>query len=62
MITREIDLGQYIITVDYNEMTGEIDVQVLDELGELIEGINIKDEDDFDESDDTPFGADINLN
>jgi hypothetical protein len=61
MITREIDLGQYIVTIDYNEMTGEIEVQVLDELGELIEEINIKD-DNEDESDDLPFGVDINLN
>jgi hypothetical protein len=41
MNSRRIDLGEYIIEINYNEANGELDVIVLDELEEIIESINI---------------------
>jgi Holliday junction resolvase-like predicted endonuclease len=34
-------LGEYIIEINYNEKSGELDVIVLDELEEIVESINI---------------------
>ena len=41
MNSRRIDLGEYIIEIQYNEQNGELDVTVFDELEEIIESINI---------------------
>jgi Holliday junction resolvase-like predicted endonuclease len=41
MNNRRIDLGEYIIEINYNEKSGELDVIVLDELEEIVESINI---------------------
>jgi len=41
MNNRRIDLGEYIIEIEYNESKSELDVTVLDELGGIIETINI---------------------
>ena len=49
MTNKRIDLGEYIVTIKHNERTGEIDVSVLDELGELIEAINITNDEDDDD-------------
>ena len=43
-----IDLGEYIVEIIYNEKTGELEVSVLDELGDVIESINITNTDDKD--------------
>lgn len=41
MNSRRIDLGEYIIDIKYNEENGELEVNVLDELEDIIESINI---------------------
>ena len=56
MTNKTINLGEYMIIIVYNDINGDLDVKVLDEGGELIESINIKDDD---EGDDT---MDFNLN
>ena len=45
---KRIDLGEYIVEVIYNEKTGELEVSVLDELGDVIESINISNTNDKD--------------
>ena len=57
---KRIDIGEYVITIEYDKNTGKLDVRVLDETGEIIEGILITEEDD-DELD-IPTGIDFNLN
>jgi len=39
-VNKEIDLGEYVIIVNYNQ-NGDLEIEVLDELGEQIEGIYI---------------------
>ena len=46
MITKKIDLGEYVIRVSYDKETSSLDVEVCDELGEIIEFINIRDDDE----------------
>jgi hypothetical protein len=58
-IIKKVDLGEYIIEIEYDEMTGALDVTVYDELNEIVEGISISyDADD----DDTSSNFDPNLN
>lgn len=52
-----IDLGEYKILIDYDG-NGGLDVTVLDELGDEIEGIYITNSEDIDDID----RFDINLN
>lgn len=60
-INRRIDLGEYVIRVNYDPESGDLEVKVLDELGGLIESINITtDENPEDEPED--MGMDISLN
>lgn len=60
MVKKKLDLGEYVITIEYDKQNGKLDVKVLDEGGELIEGILIS-EDDDDELD-ISAGIDFNLN
>tara|TARA_R110002110_G_scaffold260467_1_gene476244 strand:- start:275 stop:418 length:144 start_codon:yes stop_codon:yes gene_type:complete len=39
-VIKEVDLGEYIITINYDQ-NGDLEIEVLDELGEQIEGIYI---------------------
>jgi hypothetical protein len=39
-VNKEIDLGEYIIIINYNQ-DGDLEIEVLDELGSQIEGIYI---------------------
>ena len=39
-LNKEIDLGEYIIIINYNQ-DGDLEIEVLDELGSQIEGIYI---------------------
>ncbi len=55
--TKKIDLGEYIVIIEYNKKTGALDISVMDELEGLIESINISN-DDEPEHDNSP----INLN
>jgi hypothetical protein len=41
-ILKEIDLGEYLITINY-EGNGILEVEIFDELGEQVEGIYISD-------------------
>jgi len=43
-VVKEINLGEYIIKINY-EGDGKLDISVLDELGDQIEGIYISNED-----------------
>jgi hypothetical protein len=53
-VIKEIDLGEYIVIIKYSG-DGEISVDILDELGDIIEGIEITNDSDTD-------GFDYNLN
>lgn len=55
MTRKKIDLGEYVIKISYDELTSELNVDVLDEGGEIIESINIKDDNSEDEDDDQGF-------
>ena len=39
-VVKEVDLGEYIITINYDQ-NGDLEIEVLDELGSQIEGIYI---------------------
>ena len=39
-VNKEIDLGEYVITIKYIQ-DGDLEIEVLDELGGQIEGIYI---------------------
>jgi hypothetical protein len=53
-VIKKIDLGEYIVIIKYSG-DGEISVDILDELGDIIEGIEITNDSDTD-------GFDYNLN
>jgi hypothetical protein len=63
---KRIDLGEYIITIEYDEDSNRLIVNVLDQLEYLIESIQINDDMDesFDEfeSDNNNPTDNINLN
>ena len=55
-ITKKIDLGEYIIVVEYNDTDSSLYVTVLDELEGVIEAIKVtNDEDDEIEGDDETY-------
>jgi hypothetical protein len=58
LITKKIDLGEYIVEIKYDDETGTIEVGVLDELEEIIESITITNSEDDDSSSD----FNVNLN
>jgi hypothetical protein len=47
-VTKKVDLGEYIIIIDYDDVTGSLDVTVLDELEGVIEAINVTNDEDPD--------------
>lgn len=58
MVRKKLDLGEYVVIVDYDKKTGMLEVKVLDESGDIIEGILITEDDE-----ETPStGFDFNLN
>lgn len=62
---KTIDLGEYIVNIAYDNETGAISVEVLDELHELIESMNITNAEDSkggDEDNDAAIDIDISLN
>ena len=64
LITRRIDLGEYIVEIEYDDVTGAIEVSVLDELEGVIEYISITNSEtnnDIDE-DEGLTNLDIGLN
>lgn len=56
-ITKEFDFGEYIVYITYYG-DGKIDVSILDEFGDEIEGIYISDDNENDDNN----GFDFNLN
>lgn len=67
MVTKKtVDLGEYIVNITYNNETGSISVEVLDELHEVIESMDItnieNDKDRDDDDNDAAINIDINLN
>ena len=59
--TETIDLGEYIILIDYDG-DGGLEVSVLDELEDTIEGIYISNDLDIEGDDDNINNIDPNLN
>ena len=63
---KTIDFGEYLVNITYDNETGAISVEVLDEAHELIESINISNvedtKEDDDEDNDATIDIDINLN
>ena len=62
---KTIDLGEYIVNITYDNETGSISVDVLDELHEIIESMNITNVEDSrgdDEDNDAAIDIDISLN
>jgi hypothetical protein len=63
IIKKRVELDEYIVEIEYDDVTGAIDVYVLDELEGVIESISITNsEESSDESDDNddPF-TDYNI-
>ena len=58
MVKKKVDLGEYVVKIFYDESTGDLDVEVVDELGEIIESMNITN----DENEEEDLGIDFNLN
>lgn len=51
--TKKIDLGEYIVVIEYNDVDSSLYVTILDELEGVIETIKVtNDEDDETEGDD----------
>lgn len=50
LINKKIDLGEYIVEINYDDVTGAIEVNVLDELEGIIESITITNTQDSDNS------------
>ena len=40
-IIKKVDLGEYIIVIKYEDTTGSLEVEILDELEEVIESLEI---------------------
>ena len=58
MKTKKNDLGEYIVNIDYDADTCELNVEVLDELGDIIESIHISNDDD--DTSDKDIGFNLN--
>lgn len=46
--TKKIDLGEYIILINYESDDGSLDVTILDELEDVIDSITITNDEDPD--------------
>lgn len=67
IVRKKVDLGEYIIDIEYDDVTGAIEVTVLDELEGVIESITITNTEDSsgydDDDDDNEVGFnDFNIN
>lgn len=65
IVRKKVDLGEYIIDIEYDDVTGAIEVSVLDELDGVIESItitNAEDSSDDDDNDDEVGFNDFNIN
>lgn len=63
MVTKKtVDLGEYIVNITYDNETGSISVEVLDELHDIIESIDITNVEDSKNDDDEDNDATIDIN
>jgi hypothetical protein len=63
MVTKKtVDLGEYIVNITYDNETGSISVEVLDELRDIIESIDITNVEDSKNDDDEDNDASIDIN
>lgn len=54
-MTKKLTIGEYTIKIKYNDETSELDIQVFDELGDLIEAMQINNDDEVDDTEDIKF-------
>lgn len=47
-ITKKVDLGEYIVLINYDKKSGLINIELLDELQGLIESITVINSEDSD--------------
>ena len=47
--TKKVDLGEYVIIIKYDDLTGSLDVTVFDELEDIVDSIYILNDEDDDE-------------
>jgi hypothetical protein len=59
-MVKKIDLGEYVVNIDYDPKTSNLTVSVLDELGDIIDALIITDDDDDDDDDDEPNKISLN--
>ena len=57
-IIKKVDLGEYIIVIKYEDTTGSLEVEILDELEEVIESLEIHN--DENEEDEDPIDGLLN--
>lgn len=60
IVRKKVDLGEYIIDIEYDDVTGAIEVTVLDELEGVIESITITNTEDSSDDDDNDGDVDFN--
>jgi hypothetical protein len=60
IVRKKVDLGEYIVDIEYDDETGAIEVTVLDELDGIIESITITNTEDS--SDDDDNDGDVGFN
>lgn len=59
-VTRKINFGEYVVVAIYDEIDGSLEVNVLDELGDVIEGLIITNDEDEDEEENDTFNPSLN--
>lgn len=53
--TKKIEVGEYVVMISHDTTTNLLMVSIYDELGELIESVEISDNEEYDE--DNPFNG-----
>jgi hypothetical protein len=53
--TKKIKVGEYVVEINHDTETNLLVVSIYDELGEVIESVEISDNEEYDE--DNPFGG-----
>ena len=62
IVRKKVDLGEYIIDIEYDDVTGAIEVSVLDELEGVIESITITNTQNSSDDDNDNDDVDIDFN
>ena len=58
MTSKRIDLGEYVITIYYDDVTGKLEIKVFDEGGDMIDFIGVENDTDIEDK----TKPDINMN